>query len=197
MGCRCVMEGTQYDWDGRMLMSEGVSEAASVAEILAANIPGACEATRAEIADDKNGTDWWVRRSCGHSLSVDCKVREKDWAAKPEPQRADDLALEIWSVYETRTVGWTLRKDKRTDYILWLWKNTGRWCLVPFPMLCCVFWLHGKAWCAEYKKGWQHTKKGDAHWWSECVFVPRSVVWGAIIDLYGGTPQPLTPAGRP
>ena len=186
-----MTQPAQYDFWERMVMSDGVAAAASVADILIANIPGAIAVERADEADDRSGTDWWVRRFSGHDLAVDCKVREEDWATKPGSQRADDLALEVWSVREDKIPGWTLRQDKRTDYILWLWKDTGRWCLVPFPMLCAVFREHGEAWCADngYRRAVQATRRPDGtEYHSECVFVPRPVVWQAITNRYGGNP---------
>lgn len=173
----------QYSFTERMRMSDGVSVTRNVQEILCENIPGATRAERANAQDDRHGTDWWVLHESGKRLSIDYKVREQDWAATHP--REDDLALETWSVVEGGKVGWTRDEDKRTDYVLWLWKDTGRWCLVPFPMLCAVFSEKWEEWKAQYKTRPQETPEyGGYH--SECTFVPRVVVWREIYNHYGG-----------
>jgi len=194
MGCGRMTESVYYDFAERAAMSHGVSASDSVADILMQNVPGAVRIEASTLAEDKSGTDWWVRRYSDYDLAVDCKVREEDWSVKPEAVRADDLALEIWSVKENKIPGWTLRQDKRTDYVLWLWSDTGRWCLIPFPMLCAVFRENGRRWCDRehgYKRATQTSRNGGSQWTSECVFVPRVTVWDAILRKYGGgVPSP-------
>ena len=111
-----------YGFNERMEMSED----GDLHGILLANVPDAVQVVRSSGEDDRAGTDYWVERSNGEKLSVDVKVRSEDWAAKAPPKRADDLALETWSVVERNIVGWTRNASKRTDYILWFWQDTGR-----------------------------------------------------------------------
>ncbi len=169
-----------YAFSDKLRMSQGYVAQISVDDVLMAHVPGAVRVRVAGKSDDKNGTDYWVDRECGEALSVDVKVREKDW----KPRGCDDLALETWSVLERGRVGWTLDTHKRTDYVLWLWKDTGRWCLIPFPMLCAVFQDNRDEWCGQYKVSRQYTPDGGYH--SECVFVPRLAVWRAIYNRFGG-----------
>ena len=182
-----------YTFGGNMKMSEGISQSASMGDILIQNIHGATGVRKATEAEDRSGTDWWVDHSRGVPFSIDAKVRREDYSVKPEPLRADDLALEIWSVIGQKRldgtckpveiVGWTLNDKKRTDYVLWFWKDTRRFCLVPFPLLLAVFREQKDAWCAKYKSSQQFTEKRTQcfqGWWSQCVFVPRREVWAAI-----------------
>lgn len=171
-----------YAFTDTLRMSRGYAAEASIESVLLGQIPGALEIVRSTAAEDRSGTDYWVKRECGRDLSVDAKVRAQDWASKGK----DDLALETWSVVERRIVGWTLNPAKQTDYILWLWKDTGRWCLVPFPMLCAAANKHVSAWSREYQVARQYTDDRQYH--SECVFVPRRVVWRAIYDHFAGAP---------
>lgn len=176
----------EYGFHDRLKISEGVTRGASLEEILLANIPGACKVHLPHVSNDRNGTDRWVEMISGPSmLRIDAKVRTEDYAFKPKPE--DDLALETWSVVEQKIVGWTRDTSKQTDFILWIWQDTGRWCLVPFRMLCRVFNDNWLAWRGEYKHKQQYTPDfGGYH--SECVFVPRKVVWSAIYDTFGGKP---------
>lgn len=178
----------EYGFDERLQMSQGICEARDIKSILLENVPGAVEVRKANEIDDRNGTDYWVRHERGTPYSVDIKVRDEDWAYKPEPHKADDLALETWSVVENDVVGWTRNQEKATDYILWFWKDSGRWCLVPFAMLCCVFQERWYEWRSEFKVARQRTprRNGDTYH-SECVFVPRREVWAAIYKRFGGS----------
>lgn len=178
----------EYGFGDRLAFSHGVAQGATVESILLANLPGACKVIPAHSSNDRNGTDWWVETRSGNFLSVDAKVREQDWAAKPEPYGADDLALETWSVVERQKIGWTRNRSKRTDYILWVWTDTGRWCLVPFQMLCKVFEDNWHSWRGQYRTSQQRTPSENGGWHSECVFVPRRVVWAEIYNTFAGRP---------
>jgi hypothetical protein len=171
-----------YLFGEQLRYSEGAHAGASCEDILLREIPGAMRVARAGTANDRTGTDYWVE-VYGRHLSVDVKVRRDDWAAHHRDE--DDLALETWSVCETK-VGWTRDPAKRCDYVLWLWVETGRFCLVPFPLLCRVFALHWQQWKPHYKCRRQSTPSGDGGYQSECVFVPRRVVWRAIYERFGG-----------
>lgn len=178
----------EYDFNERLAFSDGYAESVSVESICLAQIPGAVSVDRAASSDDRNGTDWWVKRDSIRPLSIDAKVRSVDWAAKPVPQ--DDLALETWSVVEHQTIGWTRNSQKTTDYILWLWTDTGRWCLVSFPMLCVVMQSMWQEWSTQYKVRQQATRRNDgSRYHSECVFVPRREVWKQIYLRFSGVPQ--------
>lgn len=174
----------EYGFTERLKMSQGVSQNKSIMDILRDNLPGAMLVYQATEADDRQGTDWWVEMTNGDKLSVDCKVREQDYATRGK----DDLALEIWSVKEKHIAGWTRCADKRTDYVLWLWKETGRWCLISFPMLCKVFGDKWLEWSQEFKTAEQFTPRGGSGYHSECVFVPRREVWAEIYRKFGGAP---------
>lgn len=175
----------EYSFDERMQMSQGICDKKDIKAILLANIPGATYVRKASEDDDRNGTDYWVYHVRGEPYSVDVKARDEDWSAK-NPQ-FDDLALETWSVIESQIVGWTRNEAKMTDYVLWFWKDTGRWCLVPFAMLCAVFQEMWEAWRSRFQTDQQFTPRFNGGYHSECVFVPRREVWAAIYKRYGGS----------
>jgi hypothetical protein len=169
----------EFDFSERLAFSEGNSGARSIAEILVSAIPGALSAHRAHKENDRLGIDWFVEMPNGKLLSVDTKVRSDDWAIRGK----DDLALEIWSVCGKK-IGWTLDNSKATDYVFWLWTSTGRWALLPFPLLCGAAMANMGAWQSAYPC----FRQSSGTWTSECVFVPRKEVWAAIYKLYGGQP---------
>ncbi len=179
---------SHYDFDERVVMSEGVQADADVEVILRSSpLQGVIGVRHATPNEDRHGTDWWVDRVNGRSLSVDVKARSPDYALRGH----DDLALELWSAkataWEGGRIGWTLDPRKQTDYILWLWQESGRWCLVPFPLLSAAFKVHYDEWC-RYRHAEQTSHRAGRTWVSECVYVPRVIVWRAIYDLFGGAP---------
>jgi hypothetical protein len=89
---------------------------------------------------------------------------------------SDDLALETFSDIGRSVPGWSRDETKQTDYICWYFETTGRTVLMPFPMLCAVFMEKWQEWRETYRPRIQNSGR----WRSECIFVPRSVIWEAI-----------------
>ena len=147
------MPPNEYGFHEQLAMSNGVSANKNVGDILLGNIPGAVSVIRAHQSNDRSGVDYWVEMAYGGFASVDTKIRAEDWAVKGE----DDLALETFSVVEKGVVGWSRNPEKWTDYILWFWNDTGRWCLLPFRMLCRVFEDNWESWLKEFRSARQHT----------------------------------------
>jgi hypothetical protein len=158
--------------------SQGVTACVPIEQILLANIPGATSVRKAASFDDRNGTHWWVHYS-EYELSVDAKIRNKDFR---KSNGWFDIAIETWSVIERQVIGWSRNSAKRTDYILWFWTPTGRWCLVPFRMLCAVTVESWRQWEATYRTERQYTP--DKQYRSQCVFVPREILWRAMYDRF-------------
>ena len=178
------MQPLEYGFEQQLTMSSGYATSADVKSVILQNIPGAVGVSQAATVNDKQGVDFWVELSSARHLAIDAKVRAKDWAASNPKE--DDLALESWSVVEKNVIGWTRDSSKRCDYILWLWTDTGRFCLVPFPMLCMAFSINWKDWSKRYKTCKQFTPRGNGGYHSECIFVPRRDLWAEIYKLYGG-----------
>lgn len=176
------MQNYSYDFGEQVRMSAGVGQSLDIRLILMENIPGAVDATPSSKSEDRSGTDWWIKRKGNKPLSVDVKVRSKDYRTRGE----DDLALETWSVKEVGKIGWTRDPNRTTDYVLWFWVDTGRWCLIPFQMLCRVFENKWQEWSMEYGTHTQFTPTPQGGYHSECIFVPREIVWAAILKMYGG-----------
>lgn len=172
----------EFSFEGNLAYSDGAAQKASVETILLENLPGAMSVNRAARADDRNGIDYWVVCSNGKRLSIDLKARRDDWLLKGK----DDLALEIWSVFEIFKEGWTRDASKQCDFVLWHWEETGRWCLMSFPMLCAVMQENWFAWWFMYPSARQRTTDRVRPYHSECVFVPRRDIWAAIYRKFGG-----------
>lgn len=174
----------KYNFEEQLVLSNGIAASADVESILLQHIPGSVSVKKASLANDKQGVDWWVEMNTAKHLAIDAKVRNEDWAATHPYE--DDLALESWSVVEKKVIGWTRDINKKCDYVLWLWKTTGRFCLIPFPLLCHVFINNWEQWSTQYKTRRQYTTRAKNGYQSECIFVPRRDLWAAIYKTFGG-----------
>lgn len=172
-----------FNFDRQLNMSNDSEIADKIKRILLYKIPGSVNVTPASTINDRQGVDFWVEMNTAKHLAVDVKIRDKDFSLKG--QKYDDLALETWSVMGSK-VGWTRDPDKKCDFVLWYWIETGRFYLVPFLLLCNAFSKHWQAWLKEYKKDEQTTEKDGSKYESQCVFVPRAVVTRAIYQCCNG-----------
>lgn len=148
----------------------------AVATIIKNRIPGCIEIERADLDNDRDGTDYFIYRHGNEALRLDLKLRDTDFAL----QGQDDLALETWSVIPDGTtqgkVGWSRDETKNSDFILWYWQDTGRFFLVSFPALCSVFSRFWELWASRYKIARQQSES----WQSECMYVPREIIIKAL-----------------
>ncbi len=176
-----------YGFQERLNFSNGhAPDADSIFPFLRHRIPGFIRVRKAAAINDRSGVDYYIERSGLFSLAVDLKAREEDYSVKLPPFRADDLALETFSDLDRGVIGWTRNASKAADYILWFWKDTGRFFIVPFPPLCCVFQRYWEPWCKKYGTHIQTSLEGRRKWRSECVYVPREVVVETIGRWHGG-----------
>ena len=112
------------------------------------------------------GMDRIINLSCGRTVSVDEKVREKDY---------DDFALERWSDRERKKPGW-VQKDLFCDYLAYAFVPSRRCYLLPFPDLQRAWRTHGRSWCERYP---QILARNNGYT-TECIGVPIEEVLSAI-----------------
>lgn len=181
MGRNILSVPRVFDFQKQLIISTGTSANQTIGELMLSVIPGSTRAIQSNKNNDKSGIDWWLEMDSGSFLGVDCKIREIDFGR-------DDLALETWSVVEKKRIGWTLDSTKRTDYVFWVWKDSGRWCVVPFRLLLKASLKNLDKWKAVYKTARQCTEN---KYHSECIFVPRREVWKQIYLLSEGNSEAL------
>ena len=151
-----------HDFQDRLKFSEGIQPGDAVTDAIMRMVPNASGIRKADQADDKNGTDFWIDRDHGlPSLSIDMKIRS---FCPIEEYGVDDACIETTSVYvggreppyeddKRRVVGWTRDLTKRTDYVCYTWpsRNNGvRYWILPFPALCAAANNHWRWWAQQY-----------------------------------------------
>lgn len=122
------------------------------------------------------GIDRYVHLRGGKILSVDEKVRRKDW---------DDILLERWSDVDRQIPGW-VQKPLLCDYIAYAFAPSGRCYLLPVPQVQRAWRLHGERWIREKK----HILAQNKGYRTECIAIE-------ISDLLDGIRDALFVQGAP
>lgn len=86
------------------------------------------------------GIDKILHFNNGKKILIDEKKRREDYG---------DIALEEWSDYDNRKVGW-LNKKKHTDYIVYVIMPTMTIYLFPFWLLQLAWRKNYKLWCERF-----------------------------------------------
>jgi hypothetical protein len=150
-----------YGFQEQLQFSEGVEVSDAILCHLVTLVPGGLGYEKAEKSDDRNGTDYWIKRRCGRDLSIDLKNRSFCPISR---FNSDDACIELASVYDgkpsrpfvkehVRKLGWTIDKSKQTDFIVYTWPTATearRFWVVSFPLLCRAAIDNCKAWMDSY-----------------------------------------------
>lgn len=121
----------------------------------------------------RGGIDRVVQLSSGKTVTIDEKVRSKDW---------DDIALERWSDRDKRTPGW-VQKDLACDFIAYAFVPTQRCFLLPFLTLRKAWQLEGRRWCemaAEEVGGFKVIEAKNKGYVTESIAVPTDILMASI-----------------
>ena len=129
---------------------------------------------KAALANDRHGADYVAEFRHGQTRLIEAKVRAEDWL--PRGQDAD-LALETWADIDKQVVGWTRDTAKLSDYLVFVWLESGRSLLLDARLLRAWFCEHWETLRAKYGGRIIPSKRRDRKWRSEAVYVPhRDVV---------------------
>lgn len=145
-----------------------------------------CRATTERL--DREGADLEIILESG-TRYADLKFRDED----PRLWGADDLAVELYSVLEKRIRGY---RNRKADFIIWLFKPTRRAVMVPFgPFKRCyeANWDYWRFWRGEPP---QRTRmpSGEVYRSVHC-YVPYSLFSAGATEACAA-PLPGGSAGR-
>jgi hypothetical protein len=130
---------------------------------------------RTDGAGQRNGIDRHIGLANGRTITVDEKVRSRDWP---------DFALEFWSDHTRKQRGW-VAKDLACDYLAYAFVPSARCYLLPFPQLRSAWRQHHRKWVNEYRDAERHyadNQENGRRWQTWFVPVPINVVLRAISD---------------
>lgn len=154
---------------------------ARVTEILMRDLD-ALQVERATVEEDRRGVDFWAFRACGRKQGVDVKVRRRDWG---------DVHVEFVSRVAEQKPGWTVDRDKLTDYVLYLWPK--RHLLLPFPQLQAAVRRNEATYRAEYAAADASSSSVSGTWDTEGRGVPVGRLFRDIFGVGAPYGTPVTP----
>lgn len=127
-------------------------------------LPGFIRTIKTSDKEDRKGAD--TKAIVGkRTVHIDYKIRSMD----PREWGENDLAIEIHSVIEKRIRGY---QNKTTDFLLWIFKDSGRFVLVPFKPFFALYEAHWKEWEFWLSEPRQTTRIGRTTYHSSYAMVP-------------------------
>lgn len=125
-----------------------------------------CHDIRSDGWSQRGGIDRLLVLASGKTLTVDEKVREKDWP---------DVLLEYWSDEAARSPGW-IAKDLACDYIAYAFVPSQTCLLLPFHQLRLAWHRHRKQWVQNYKE----VRADNGRYTTVSVAVPKAELMARI-----------------
>lgn len=136
------------------------------------NLAG-CHATEAGGWAQKAGIDRVLVLKSGKTVTVEEKLRDRDWP---------DFCLEYWSDRDTRQVGWVCQ-DMGCDFVAYAFVPSRTCHFLPFVPLREAWRQHGRDWVARYPRVEAETHRySGGTYRSVSVAVPIPIVKSAIAD---------------
>lgn len=124
----------------------------------------------------RGGVDRVITLKSGRTVTVDEKVRTKDWG---------DILLERWSDKKRRIPGW-VQKDLACDYIAYAFIPSQRCYMLPFLQLRKAWTERGREWIAraEEQSDYEYTlvEADNGSYVTESIAVPIPKLMDAISD---------------
>jgi hypothetical protein len=139
----------------------------AVQAALKKHFPEALTIAKAHLENDKLGCDYWLECVGGKFIAVDIKARRRDYSLEGKPE----ILLETWSNIENNKPGWSRDRYKITDYVMWVWLDTKRTCLVDYRMLRSLLMRHWQDWEERYPTSTQITQTAHGCYSSRCVHI--------------------------
>ena len=113
------------------------------------------------LKEDLSGIDYFVILKDQTKIGIDVKFRNKDYCIDKTP----DICIEDWSVIGSKE-GWIADSTKKTDYILFVCRDTKRSHCYDFKVLQRVYEEFGHRWA-----GSQQIQRNKGYS-SSCLIVP-------------------------
>jgi hypothetical protein len=123
------------------------------------------------VADDgwaqRGGVDRLITLASGRTITVDEKVRKKDW---------NDILLERWSDVDRRSPGW-VQKPLLCEFIAYAMIPSRKCWLLPTLTLQAAWRRYGRDWIEQYD---EVRAINDSGYTTVSVAVPTDILIGAL-----------------
>jgi hypothetical protein len=165
----------RHNFATSLALSKETEDAPWWDEVYSRAFPGYLSAV--SVRDDgwaqRGGIDRVITLKSGKTVTIDEKVRFKDWG---------DIALERWSDRSRKVPGW-MQKDLACDFIAYAFVPTKTGYLFPFLTLRRAWALHGREWCelAESEQdGFKVILADNGTYVTESIAVPVAALLTAV-----------------
>ncbi len=145
---------------------------------------------RRSLADDRAGCDYVLTYAAFPDIAFSAEIKTRS----SDPQRfgKDDLAIEWWSDIERGKPGWSIDPSKRSDFILTVFRDTGR---IAGPYRYRELRAAANAHFSDWRASFRPHRQQNSGWISECSFIPRSALEAAMTATQ--LPTYSTPTATP
>ena len=161
---------TIHDFHERLVCSHSYADAPWWLGVYRTAFPGLAAAV--SVRDDgwaqRAGIDRLLTLTSGRTITIDEKVRERDWP---------DILLERWSNEECRVPGW-VQKPLACEFIAYAFVPSSRCYLLPTLTLQRAWRLHGREWIANHRE----MRAQNKTYCTVSVAVPIGELLAAISD---------------
>lgn len=161
---------TVHNFQESLARSNGAADAPWWIEVYRRAFPSlmATVCVRSDGWAQRGGIDRVITLASGRTVTVDEKVREKDWP---------DILLERWSDEARKIPGW-VQKPLACDYIAYAFVPSQRCYLLPTLTLQRAWREFGRQWCEEYPE----IRADNGRYITVSVAVPTDVLMRAMAD---------------
>lgn len=172
------MSGVIHNFQDSLAKSHAQSDASWWLEVYRKAFPSMISAVnvRRDGWAQRAGIDRIITLSGGRTISVDEKVREKDWP---------DILLERWSDEARRIPGW-IQKDLACDFIAYAFVPRRTCYLFPTLTLQRAWFNNGKEWISKFKE----VRAQNNGYVTVSVAIPIDVLFSSLSDamrfMWGG-----------
>lgn len=156
-----------------LAMSEAPEVVYAIKLACHAHWPELLNVNPAHTDNDRRGVDYWLEFPHGKLEALDVKVRQVDWSMRGDDRTA---CLELISNTRTGKVGWTLDRDKLTDWVMFFYIDTGKAFIYNARQLRSAVMMQLPNLKASGKPAIQST----ANYQSESLFVSHRELGAAI-----------------
>ena len=145
---------------------------------------------KTDTQTDKLGVDYIAREPDGNEVYIDAKTRQRN-ACRYWVDNEPELALEVYSVVETKTRGWLTKNSAiHPHYILFTFhpEDTKKFYMIPYILLRKSAKIYGGEWIKHYPIKYQNNVGlNGMRYTSSAMFVPARVVLSAVRGIMEGT----------
>lgn len=161
---------TVHSFDESLAKSQAMEDAPWWSEVYHQAFPGLVSmvSVRQDGWAQRGGIDRVLTLKSGKTLTVDEKVREKDWP---------DILLERWSNKAKKVPGW-IQKDLACDYIAYAFIPSKTCYLLPFQGLRRAWLLNGREWVERFP----NINAQNQTYVTESIAVPIPELFRALSD---------------